>query len=1002
MKILKLRFKNIHSLKGEHLIDFTVPPLRDAGLFAITGPTGAGKSTILDVITLALFNKIPRFAVKGTESISKTDIEKIGSVLTHFTDDAYAEIEYECHQQAYRSKWSISRARTGNLRDYEMELATLPDGTIFGLKKSEVPGENERILGLKYEQFIRSILLSQGDFARFLKSDDKERAKLLEDITDSHIYREIGKKVFETAKTKEDELKGLRLQIDVIKLDDEEVIKQKEDTLKNNRLRLKEMEGQLQILAETLAKIEQKTQLIAKKNATDEAIKSLDLKKYAFESKAEKLKKHQELDTFRGSLTLWQNEKNRVAQLERDIHNFQQQTLKATENIQTALVEMTSFIQSPVSEADFMVKMKAFENKVIELDGQMNSLGQSGKSTKDRLNQLLQKDNGIARDLQKLKSPEEQYQVVVQRKGELATIPNQFQGTNAELGQTIHSLQDVIVAWTVMYKDISSLEKVVAENLTLTQQIVATETQLLAEDKDVVTLADKAQKLKKDLDEANEKKQHWLKIATLDDHRQSLKDGSPCPLCGALHHPYTENLPQKLGENEIHIQQLTDEIAKVDQQSRALKTSMAIGQSTIQNNRKRMVENDEHIDRIKKLYQDNLKTAAEIHLDIETKKALSSQYQQEAKVRAEKEFLEEIILVLVELQKITAQYRTVQQARKAIYTGNDINGDADKIQNAFVAAKESYQSLVLTVNLAEKERTDATTRFQNIQTEIMQSLSGMGYEDLQSAINNILPDDELRAFIQQKETLLKEETELKNTIQQLELSLEALKDITTEDEIVRQQKNNYQTLNVQKVQLHEESGALENEMKNQATLRAQHQSLKDTLKQIEQKATPIFHLNMLIGDATGNKYAKFAQNLSLKHLISLANLRLAKLTDRYILAETDIEDDLKIADLYQGNTIRSVKTLSGGETFIVSLALALSLADMASQNVKLDSLFIDEGFGTLDQETMEVALITLEKLQSESNRTIGIISHVESLKERITTQIKVHKNNLGYSMIEVV
>jgi exonuclease SbcC len=97
-----------------------------------------------------------------------------------------------------------------------------------------------------------------------------------------------------------------------------------------------------------------------------------------------------------------------------------------------------------------------------------------------------------------------------------------------------------------------------------------------------------------------------------------------------------------------------------------------------------------------------------------------------------------------------------------------------------------------------------------------------------------------------------------------------------------------------------------------------------------------------------------------------------------------------------------VKTLSGGETFIISLAMALSLSDMASKNVRLDSLFIDEGFGTLDPETMEVALITLEKLQSEGNRMIGIISHVESLKERIATQIKVVKSNQGYSTIEIM
>ncbi len=1002
LKILKLRFRNIHSLKGDHLVDFTIAPLRDAGLFAITGPTGAGKSTILDVITLALFNKIPRFAVKGTESISKTDIEKIGSVLTHFTDDAYAEIEYECHQQAYRSKWSISRARTGNLRDYDMELATLPDGIFKELKKSEVPAENERILGLKYEQFIRSILLSQGDFARFLKSDDKERAKLLEDITDSHIYREIGKKVFETARAKEDELKGLRLQIDMIKLYEDDLLTEKEDTLKNNRHRLKDMEDQLHILADRLAKMEQKSLLLAKKNAADGALKNLEFKKVSFGEQALKLNKHQALDTFRGSLTLWQNEKNRVTQLRKDIISFQQQASKANENVQAALLEMSVFTHTGVSETDFMAKMKAFENKVIALDGQLNTLAQAGKTTKDRLNLLLSQDNDFAKDIEKLKVTEDQYQWAMQRKAELALVPMAFDGSNAALTQSLQAMQEAIVSLTVMYKDITTQEKLSSENAVLSLQIATSESEIQAASKDVLVFAEKVEQLKYALDDANEKKQHWLKIATLDDHRHALRDGSPCPLCGALHHPYTESLPQKIGEYEILIQQLTDQLAYVTQQDRAVKTNIAIGQSTIQNHQKRVGENTSYIEKIKESYRDNLQSSAQIQQEVETKKALSIGYQQEAKVRAEKEFLESLTTVLSELQDITAQYRTVQHTRKSQYTGNDINGDADKIQNAFVAAKETFQSLQVALSISEKEAAEATSRWQNIQNGLMDSLLDLGYQDPQAAIQSILPDDDLRRILQQKDGLIKEETELNNTLQQIAIDLGGMEDIATDDDIVSQQKAEYLTLNKQKAQLHEESGAIENEMKNQTLLRKQYQALRETLRQMEEKATPIFHLNLLIGDATGNKYAKFAQNLSLKHLLSLANLRLAKLTDRYLLAETDIEDDLKITDLYQGNTLRSVKTLSGGETFIVSLALALSLADMASQNVRLDSLFIDEGFGTLDQETMEIALITLEKLQSEGNRTIGIISHVESLKERITTQIKVHKDNLGYSKIEVV
>ena len=156
-----------------------------------------------------------------------------------------------------------------------------------------------------------------------------------------------------------------------------------------------------------------------------------------------------------------------------------------------------------------------------------------------------------------------------------------------------------------------------------------------------------------------------------------------------------------------------------------------------------------------------------------------------------------------------------------------------------------------------------------------------------------------------------------------------------------------------------------------------------------------------IGDAQGKTFSTFAQGLTLKKLIVLANERLRKLNDRYLLdiPLEEEDDDLIIIDIYLGEERRSVRTLSGGETFIVSLALALALSDLASKNVKIESLYIDEGFGSLDPEALDVAISTLEQLQVESNKTIGIISHVESLKERIETQIQLEKNSSGFSKI---
>ncbi len=161
-------------------------------------------------------------------------------------------------------------------------------------------------------------------------------------------------------------------------------------------------------------------------------------------------------------------------------------------------------------------------------------------------------------------------------------------------------------------------------------------------------------------------------------------------------------------------------------------------------------------------------------------------------------------------------------------------------------------------------------------------------------------------------------------------------------------------------------------------------------------------LDSLIGSARGDKFRKFAQGLTLDHLLALANRHLGRLHGRYLLRRKDLgELELDIIDSWQGDVARDTRTLSGGESFLVSLALALALSDLVSHKTSIDSLFLDEGFGTLDGETLETALDALDSLNA-SGKMIGIISHVESLKERIPVQVHVDKSSgVGYSGLRV-
>jgi exonuclease SbcC len=156
-----------------------------------------------------------------------------------------------------------------------------------------------------------------------------------------------------------------------------------------------------------------------------------------------------------------------------------------------------------------------------------------------------------------------------------------------------------------------------------------------------------------------------------------------------------------------------------------------------------------------------------------------------------------------------------------------------------------------------------------------------------------------------------------------------------------------------------------------------------------------------IGSATGDKFNRFAQQLTLEHLIHLANIRLQRLTQRYRLHLAPESEQLAVLDADLAGVPRSVKTLSGGETFLISLGLALALSDLASKNVRIHNLFIDEGFGTLDPETLETTLTVLDLLQADDERSIGVISHVEALKERIAAQVQLIPDGRGNSRIQV-
>jgi exonuclease SbcC len=198
-----------------------------------------------------------------------------------------------------------------------------------------------------------------------------------------------------------------------------------------------------------------------------------------------------------------------------------------------------------------------------------------------------------------------------------------------------------------------------------------------------------------------------------------------------------------------------------------------------------------------------------------------------------------------------------------------------------------------------------------------------------------------------------------------------------------------------------EQGQIQNSLETDGINKQQHQDMLRQLELVEKEEKLYNILNNYIGDANGNKFNNIVQRITMRHLFDLANIRMESLMDRYQLAlgSSGDEDSIWVVDTHMGDEWRTIDSVSGGERFVISLALALALSDMASQNVRIDSMFIDEGFGTLSPDDLYNAIAMLERMQVEGDKLVGIISHVESLKERIGTQILVEKLQNGESTL---
>ncbi|GHA54208.1 AAA family ATPase [Pontibacter akesuensis] len=1214
MKILSVRFQNLNSLKGEHEIRFDQSPLAEAGLFAITGPTGAGKTTVLDAITVGLYGLVHRHSN-----------DKPLELMTRHTAESYAEVEFEANGKRFRSKWHLRRSRgkaDGNIQPVHMELYSFEEDSLFDLKPSQVPDKVAELCGLDYNQFLRSVMLSQGDFARFLKANPNERSSLLEKITDTGIYSEISKYAYEKTKLERQKREELERRLQNTQLLPEEQRQAYEQSIK-------ELAGQETILQKDIIGLQEKVQwlqllaqLQAKQQEHQTGLHLQEQKLEQLQPDFQKLHQHEQAHQFVGELAEIRSANSKVVEVQEQLQTLLKRLPSLEAELEAAGKVAIEATKAHRQQEEALQKLEPQLAQVVKLDHQLASVSEAYHKNKkhyvsldaqlkqekaqlqtrqEELEKLTKEATSIKswleqnaklqdlkehlpefkatlRDLQEVaqrikrnQQEQQELQHQSQQDAELATKLQQEQAQQEtqqkQLQQqkeaTLEKLQAILAtksmdeleqaaqAQPAVVAKYERLLELARQHATHQQKLQSINQQLAQQQQQIAEATTQLADAQNKYSQAQEHLRALEKLVQLqqqiqqyEEARHTLHEDEPCPLCGSRQHPFAENgymfdLPEEVKKRDaqqVLVKELEESITKLQLQLGALDQSGKLalaGKTEVETEAARMrlaygqvlegLPTSISINETEKLNQ----------LLLAQQQSANDLQQQLARSRAFSRELESINQALQKLREAQVQaqakYNQLQQSQKMLQT------QLYKLQALLVDAQEQQQDLTETaVSFAASfgQTFDAATQQQLQQTLEQQALTyGEKEKELVAMRENYLALKEqvksLIARVQEKETDLQErqlalkqeheqltglkagrqalfgdkdpekerlqaqhelkaraaqaeearrtqqqkqqelqeirrnQSDCQNRQQQSQSVLDALREgllrvlqqkgidtietlsqmLLNRDEADRLANLKAQTekhltelrktlSNVQQELKQTQAKALTSEplealqqqqqekthrQRELIAQRARHEQLLDQDAAQREKNKELAgqlatqqqvyyrwsQLSDLIGSADGNKFSRFAQGLTLARLVELANRHLQKLNDRYRILKSSEEDlELLIVDVYQAEAVRPMNTLSGGESFLVSLSLALGLSDLAGRRTQINSLFIDEGFGTLDAETLDAAITTLENLQA-SGKMIGIISHVEALKERIGTQIRIQRQAGGVSTVQV-
>lgn len=1024
MKILAIRLKNLTSIEGTVEVDFTSEPLRSAGIFAISGPTGAGKSTLLDALCLALYDKAPRFA-SSVENISLSDVgdnqinqADVRNLLRRGTSDGYAEVDFlgiDGHR--YRSRWSVRRTRnkvSGSLQAQVMQVSDLDTEKEFQGTKRELLNQLTELVGLNYEQFTRTVLLAQNDFATFLKSKGAAKAELLEKLTGTAVYSRISQEIYSRSKTLQAEVDLIRGKMNAIELMSEEdflaLQKEKEEWMQQREAggrRLTVLNEQWQVVRSLQAQEE----LLARKQLEEQQEKERS-----------------------GQLA------QQLASQEEGWTHFKQQCEAIQPDLQKARALDVQIQSRQTDYGQAQLRWKEAAAQVAEQDKKLRAAHEASRASYESLVRLLNWAAGdealsmeqvadfLRRDEADLKDKEQANEVRRQQL-EAFAYPSlvEEQGRCREEKKRLQTIAQLT-------KD---EQATVAECQRLGKEAAACE-QRLAEHR--ATL----ETVKRVYDNARMAVGKDVKAL-----RGQLQEGEACPVCGSVQHPYASlhegidtlfrQLEQEFTSASETYQQTNNQLITLqrdwahhqqeEQRLRALLRqlwvenvqqgglSQPVSEAASEAEQpdsglaehihgrmevidSRLQELSRLLQAYQRLYEDWQRADAAVkqqRMRCEQLRMYASRYQLEVQKLSAGE--EQRVLLQQALSKEQTRFREVEQALQALQQERSALLRGKSVEDAERAMKKKEDELAAELERVRKAVEVLRQRQAGLQGEIKQIASvveelrektrSISFPLCNSSLEEVAASSELASA---SSVDASQQSASSSAASSTEIPLEVLAD-SLSTAIAQQEADNRHT----EQRLSAIEVRLLQQQKNQELMAQVARELEGKQRVAEQWAK----LNKLLGSADGAKFKVIAQSYTLNHLLRHANRHLSYLSKRYKLQQVPGTLALQVIDCDMCDEVRTVYSLSGGESFLISLALALGLSSLSSNNLKVESLFIDEGFGSLDADSLRTAMEALEQLQMQG-RKVGVISHVQEMSERISVQVQVHKKINGKSVLTVV